>query len=259
MTERWHTVHVEYPGTWIDDADVQWGESVRHALAELENPLVDMAIALSMFDGQNASLATASKDWHRDRNERMRITEEVKRELDVSPFDMSGEQEVQRIVARRSAEARSERGEVPSGYRKRLPFVHARTFLLAQDRLERLLANVKQLPRVPGTVSAAIDSFCASIVREVRNSVAHYEDRTSGLRMGGKPIPLQPVDSGDLRMAGNVLMLECLNGNRFGSTMADGHYGEVEVSIQTLRSAEAIVKEAVNGFKWKGPPNVLPY
>jgi hypothetical protein len=65
---------------------------------------------------------------------------------------------------------------------------------------------------------------------------------------------LQPVQTEAISApGGNVLILDCLNGNRFGCTMGDGHYGELEVSPQSLQSLCGLLHEVLQCFKWKGP------
>ena len=69
-------------------------------------------------------------------------------------------------------------------------------------------------------------------VRGVRNTAQHLEDRSRGLGAGRSPRPLvlQPVENFLVNAPGGALVLDALIGNRFGCTMADGHYGEVEIS-----------------------------
>ena len=35
--------------------------------------------------------------------------------------------------------------------------------------------------------------------------------------------------------------------------MSDGHYGEVEVSPQSLQTLWGLLHKALNSFQWKGP------
>jgi hypothetical protein len=59
--------------------------------------------------------------------------------------------------------------------------------------------------------------------------------------------------------AGGVLILESLNNNLFGTTMADGHYGEIEVSVGTLGLARECVQGVISAFAWKGWKRHEPY
>jgi len=69
---------------------------------------------------------------------------------------------------------------------------------------------------------------------------------------------LKPVDNQLVRAPGGVLILESLIGNRFGSTMADGEYGEVSVTPASLAAANQLVQMSIEAFRWKGPPYHWP-
>jgi len=253
-----HICIIKYPGTSIDDADHQWARKAERALSDLEGPLVEMGLALSMFEIASTSNAPSAAEWSRDADERRQLEEQVRLELALSPIDVSRFEEVRLLAAERHLELKSRRGQLPRSYIHRIPFMHAKAFLFAQDRLEKLFGNLKVMSRVPPAVCTAIDAFSAPITRAVRNSVAHYEDRTRGLGPKGKPIALQPVNNSMMSAPGGALMLENLMDNRFGSTMADGHYGEIEISSKALREATETVQRIVNCFRWAGPPRIVP-
>ena len=47
-------------------------------------------------------------------------------------------------------------------------------------------------------------------------------------------------------------MLENLANNRFGTVMADGHYGEVEISPVVLGQVRDLFQGIINSFEWDG-------
>ncbi len=53
-------------------------------------------------------------------------------------------------------------------------------------------------------------------------------------------------------------MLDNLNGSKFGTTMADGHYGEIDVTHETLEIIRDIVQEVIYSFQWEGAKEFLP-
>ncbi len=53
-------------------------------------------------------------------------------------------------------------------------------------------------------------------------------------------------------------MLNALNGNRFGCTMSDGHYGEVEISPQALQLLSTLLHEVLQCFQRRGPVQHAP-
>lgn len=114
---------------------------------------------------------------------------------------------------------------------------------------------------VPAEVTGSLDALRAALpnLRGVRNSVSHFEDRSRGLGRDKQPLNLKPVVNRMVNApGGGVLMLENLLNNRFGSTMEDGHYGEVEVSIETLKISAECVQRVLNAFAWKGPRRHAP-
>ena len=95
----------------------------------------------------------------------------------------------------------------------------------------------------------------------VRDSVAHYEDRGRGLGKRGKPVTLKPVDRPNVKLPnGGVLLLECLNSDthRLGNTLADGTYGEVEITPATLEHARTAIQACLNAYTWSGHPSHWP-
>ncbi|MGD6735326.1 hypothetical protein ACP5PY_02660 [Photobacterium leiognathi subsp. mandapamensis] len=53
-------------------------------------------------------------------------------------------------------------------------------------------------------------------------------------------------------------MLNCLNGTKYGNTMADGHYGEVDVSPASMEALRSVFQRLLEAFPWKGPKVHLP-
>jgi hypothetical protein len=97
-------------------------------------------------------------------------------------------------------------------------------------------------------------------LRGVRNSSQHMEDRSRGLGAGRnpKPLELKPIDNGLIKSEGGALVLNSLNGTKYGNTMADGHYGEVDVSPASMEALNAIFQDILNAFTWKGSKCHLP-
>ena len=81
----------------------------------------------------------------------------------------------------------------------------------------------------------------------------HLEDRARGLGTGGKLLDLKPVNNA-LASGNNVklLAMNCLIGNKYGATMADGHYGEIDVSPESLQRLQKILQATLEAFRWSG-------
>jgi hypothetical protein len=104
-------------------------------------------------------------------------------------------------------------------------------------------------------VSSARDNFYAHFqtLTYVRDSSHHLEDRIRGRRRGDIKIDLKPINiPGFMKSYAGVLALDNLNNNRYGSTMANGNYGEVEVSIDSLNKARDCIQETIDAFEWEG-------
>lgn len=253
------------PGTWLDYPDQDWAWRVGNQLDALESPLIDAALALSLFEAERAKPRAARHDregWERDGRRRQEVEEAIRTQLGVDRYSGDRWLEVRDQAELECKREQWSAGRMPSSYEHRLIFLHARSFLFALDRLDRSLAALAKEDGVPAQVATAHDVLGAAVpnLRGVRNSVAHFEDRSRGLGRDKKPLALKPVVNRMINApGGGVLMLESLLNNRFGSTMEDGHYGEVEVSIETLKTAAECVQRVLNAFAWKGPRRHSPH
>jgi hypothetical protein len=55
-----------------------------------------------------------------------------------------------------------------------------------------------------------------------------------------------------------ALILQGLNGTKYGATMADGHYGEVEVSQSSLACIRDHIELVFGAMPWSGPEQHFP-
>ena len=85
-------------------------------------------------------------------------------------------------------------------------------------------------------------------LRQVRNSAHHLEDRIRGLAKENKPLDIKPDSDG----YNGILILNSINGSKYGSTMADGYYGEVDVSARSMEELRCILEGVLQSFEWKG-------
>lgn len=259
-----HIVELTYPGTCLDHADRDWCWKIEGQVRSLESTLIDAALALSLFDAERATprgRRHSRETWDRDSRRRQEIEDAIRARLGVERYAMDRYEEVRSLAELEFKREQWSAGRMPSSYEHRLVFVYARSFVNALDRLERCLAVLAKEDGVPVQVAESHAGLCAALphLREVRNSVSHFEDRSRGLGRGGRPLTLQPVMNQMVNApGGGVLMLESLNNNCFGTTMADGHYGEVEVSVATLATAANCVQQVINAFTWKGWPRHVP-
>lgn len=149
---------------------------------------------------------------------------------------------------------------MPREYANRAPFAYAHALLLAVDGAGKLLQVIADMPGLSSPVAAMHDEFRATFptVVGLRDTTQHVEDRGRGLGKGGKPLQLKPVDNQLLRAPGGALVIDALRGNVFGSTMADGHYGEIEVSDATLTKLQALLQKLLDALPWSGESRESP-
>jgi hypothetical protein len=150
----------------------------------------------------------------------------------------------------------------PQRVRAQRAILVARAFLYALDAFDKLLGVLAREAGVPAELanwhSKVEDAFPS--LRGVRNTAQHLEDRARGLGAGKnpKPLDLKPVQNGFIHAPGGALILNSLNGSRYGSTMADGHYGEVDVSSESMERLKFILEGVLANFQWRGPKEHLP-
>jgi hypothetical protein len=140
---------------------------------------------------------------------------------------------------------------------RRRQSLHARSYLLAMDRVEKSFGQLVAL--APGLTEAK-RTFDAAFphLRGVRNSVSHYEDRARFLGPGGKRIFAKPIAHRGITAPAGVMITELVGEDYYGVTIADGTIGEVEVSQASLRAATLAVQQAIDAFDWEGAPTHWP-
>lgn len=257
-----HIFEITTPGTWLDSADRNWKRNVEDLLEHLKDQFFEANAALNLFEGAMERDAWDSVDHVAAWKRRSQIRQEIERELgfDFSPQsidNISFETEV------RFKKEKWDQGHVPLELDRRARFIFARAFVYALDGFDKFLAVLSKEANIPprvGELSEQLEKLFPNL-RGVRNTSQHLEDRSRGLGAGKnpKPMSLQPVNNALVHApVGGVLVLSGLNGNRFGCTMSDGHYGEVEISSSSVRSLADLLHEVLGCFKWTGPKQHAP-
>ena len=251
---------MEWPGTWIDIPDQASASEIGTQLHLIESAFSEASMALILFE-QSAMCTAASEraelegDFDR--------SAELSREVDASrglSFDPAEWEERRNEVERTLLHENWSRGRVPRQLMHYGPFIHAKAFLYAADQIGKVLSRLAERGDAPDHASRVRDTYYAAFptLKEVRNSVQHMEDRGRGLGKSGKPLALKPIENALINAPEGALALNNLNGNRFGTTMADGHYGEVEVSSTALGTIRDHVEQLLNAYQWRGPRRMYP-
>lgn len=250
------------PGTWLDYEDRDWSWEIEGQLRHLQSQFFEANAALNFFvQAQGVRPSFANREtWERDSQRRHEIQQIIERERGGLCTRDDWEE------VRFEAEVRFKReqwsnGRIPREFEHNVPFLYARAFLYALDGFDKFLGVLSKSKGIPDEVAKLHERMALVFphLRGVRNSAQHLEDRARSLGPGGKPLDLKPIENNMVNApAGGVLMLNCLNGSCYGSTMADGHYGEVDVSPESMVKLQEILQEVLQAFKWKGPRQHAP-
>lgn len=253
---------IEIPGTWLDYEDRDWAWDVEGQLTHLQSQFFEANTALNLFS-QAQSLHppfTSRENWERDSLRRQEIEQALRIQRGQTGSPDQWEQirfEAEVIFKREQWFNR----KMPRELEGKILFIYARAFLYALDAFDRFLGILSKKEGVSPVLKIIHEQMTVEFphLRGVRNSAQHPEDRARRLGPGGKPLDLKPVQNSIVNApGGGVLMLNCLNGSNYGSTMADGHYGEVDVSPESMAKLQKIIISVFGEFKWKGSRQHAP-
>lgn len=249
------------PGTWMDYEDRDWSWKVEGLLRHLQSQFFEANLSLNFFiQAQQGRASINLQDtWEADaqlRREIQQIVEQERGDLMVH----GNWEEIRFETDVRFKREKWARGGIPREFDHNTAFMYARAFLYALDGFDKFLGVLSKTENIPTVVVELHKKMATAFpdLREVRNSAHHLEDRTRFLGQRGKPLDLKPVNNGMINAPGGALILNSLNGSKYGSTMADGHYGEVDVSPESMSALQSILSEVLNAFKWTGSRQHVP-
>jgi hypothetical protein len=272
---------LQIPGTWVNLPDRPASSEVGRLVSTIESAFLDLTLALVLFESAQAEdqahgqpeLSRAA--WLADREKHKEILEALEQQEREPAVRYESVADMVRANERSAARYHEadrllmlqhwDEGTLPRPLTHKLPFLYAKSFLFTADSIGRLLAKLAERPDLPCEVACACNSFYDWFpdLREVRNSTVHIEDRARGVKESrkGKPdkmLDLKPVAKGSILSTGPVLVLGNLSGNRFGCTMANGHYGEMEISADSLGIVRDLLEEAFANIPWTGNARHTP-
>ena len=252
-----------YPGTWLVINDPEERREVESLLTIIESQFTEASIALNLFEleQQKPFIRPDPMAWSEDDLRRREIAERIIQEEKIDWRVISQNAEVQDRIELELRREKWKRGQLPHEYQHHFPFLYAKLFLFALDSIRKCLFVLDKQADRPEEIHLAKLSFDDAFpdLRGVRDSTAHQEDRGRGLGKREKPLEKKPVVNYGIHAPnGGVLVLNFLNGNRFGSTMEDGYFGEVEVSINSLLIVRDCIQRIINSFEWHGPKRFYP-
>ncbi|MFF2029517.1 hypothetical protein [Arthrobacter sp. NPDC058192] len=271
-----HVFELTKPGGWLEGIDDEREMQDINALLDLlSDCLIDAAVSLSLFQEASANdYAQPGFDQEKREQERQQeylILKRMESDLMSRLRAEHGEEEAYKaygeaygsLVDQSHIEAKRLRwqaGEVPKSYTGRLPFLHAKSCLYALDTMHKSLKTLKCLPAAPGQVEKAYSEFDAAFpgLVAVRDSAHHAEDRVQGKKRKARIEPV-PVINDTIHAPNGFMATDLLNGNRYGTTLADGSYGEVEISVASVAIAQRIVQSVFDAFQWRGHASHGPF
>jgi hypothetical protein len=265
---------LRYPGRWIEnDLSPEDNSTVTLLLFHLECSVADAALSLGMYqDAPRQSDRIDHDKYDRDQERRMALRE--RHGYDAPPPMISGpdridlwrewQKERDRIGERVDRELAREDwavGEIPDSYIRRLPLLHAKSFLYALDNIGKVLLKVANVSRVPSAVRGIPSDWDEAFpdLVHIRDTAHHPEDRLRGKGKFDKALPSVPMDN-QLALApnGGVLVYDALNGDSYGGTLADGRYADVDITFENLEKARILVQRTIDAFDWQGPARLIP-
>ncbi|WP_145538297.1 hypothetical protein [Yersinia kristensenii] len=251
------------PGTWLASDDHKWSQEVAGLLGNLENQFYEANLALNLFlESLKQRSAVITKEQMQANNARRNeIQKEVeskypnRRDINIM-HDILLETE---IILKRE---KWSNGQLPQEFITHQPLINARAFLYALDSFEKNLKVLMNHSDVPELITALHCELKRDFpdLLGVRDTAHHIEDRSRGLKASRPPRPLElkPVDNPSFKSKNGSLMFDCLRGTKYGNTMANGHYGEVDVSQESMEILRSIFQRLLDSFKWEGNKIHLP-
>lgn len=251
---------------FIDHASHDEAHKALVLLHLVDGAFAEALLALVSFEESRARDRAEDRRarWERETEER-RLAEEQAWQGRPDPF---GAQNLRRTYAEKRIAGdrlltkwRWERGELPQSVEHRRPLMYARAFLFALDNIVKGLRALAQ-SSVPSVASQALADLTAALpdLTHVRNTAHHHEDRARGLGRSGTPLDLKPIDAGGIKADGGAIVLDNLSGSRYGCTVADGRFAEVDVTADSLTAARDAIQRVLDSIEWTdgGDPHRSP-
>lgn len=261
-----YVFEISKPGTWLTGIpDHDRGETealVRLLITCIEDAAVSLALfedCLSDGDDFQKLLIQREADFERERTIASRLEAQILPSLEPEERFAASAEIRELAVAQAKKEAWAE-GRIPDSYVRRRPFIHAKSFLYALDTLYKTLQLLAKMSSAPSEIGEVLGKLTAAFPNliKVRDSAHHAEDRAQG-KAHKRRIALKPISNNAISAPqGGVLVIDMLNGNRYGGTLADGTFGEIEVSSTSAIVAQQCVQRVLNCYQWSGPSEHFP-
>lgn len=257
-----HILEIHTPGTELKITNfssqrAKW--TMEDMLSSLKQCFFDATLALNLFE-QSRLVSDPDPTLEQFQKKLDRLSEleknlEVEHDrLSTSPFRAKAESMLKR--------EQWNMGHLPEELERRIPFLHAKSFISAIDGFDRLLSVITESEGAPPLTEIYLKlQHALPQLRKIRNSVQHSEDTIRELHGQGKNkkrIILQPISADIAPPELPVLITERINSSSFGTTVCDGKYVEIEITPSTLKILQNILQEVLDSFSWSGPADHSP-
>ena len=224
---------------------------ISRLLAHMEYVVYDAAISISLFEEALEKSRMPLSKWEKIQDLKASATKEISAESGSLYQKPTDDQKLE--IGRRYQTKLTELDMIPVLYERRLPFIHAHSFLYAVDCIGKIIDELASFEDVPENAQAIAEKFDESFpsVRKIRNSALHIEDRLQGYG------PLRDKRKGKKMDTG--LRLSDLEGNQLCYTIHDGTQERFEISSDTLSKTVEMVNQLLASFAWTGSSRVEPH
>ncbi len=257
-----HILEIHTPGTELKLTDFSSPRAkwvMEDMLASLKRHFFDATLALHLFE-QSRQISDPDPTLEQFQRRLDRLTElenNINLELDRSPA--APNLATAEVMLKRE---QWKSGYLPEDLERRIPFLHAKSFISALDSFDRLLLVIAESEGAPNLNEIYLKlQHALPQLRKIRNSVQHSEDTIRELHGQGKNkkrIILQPISAEFAPPELPTLITEQLNSSSFGTTVSDGNYVEIEIGASTLKILQNVLQEVLDSFSWSGPAGHSP-
>lgn len=264
-----HVFELYTKGSFVQFGDDKAASELDAMLRALISSFYEANTSLNLFNVEQeclrASFKTEPKDALKIFQEKQQRSNEIRFSIQdkYDQFDYHDQLRMMNDIEMTMKHEDWARGIPPREMAHNKIFIFAKSFLYSLDTMHEILKVISFYPEVPDEIKEVLRSFDASFpaLREVRNSAHHMEDRVRGIKGVGKnkaPIVFQPVDGGGMKLNNGAIILNNLHHTKYGCTMSNGHYGEVDVSIESLGLVRDLIQRVLDVFDWKGREAYYP-
>jgi hypothetical protein len=238
------------PGSFLVSDDREWAFKINGILTHISSNFCAAYAALVLFNQEQLRLGRSTREQRAKDFDRLQ---------QIATYEMSpGSEPSEASLVLFKEKMRD--GIIPQSISKHMIHLHAKSFVYSLDTIIKffqVLIKEKNVPEKLIDISTTINEQFPHI-KAIRDSSHHPEDRSRGLKRGGKAIDLKPVDNGMVRTNGKIIILSALNNDTFSATMENGFVGEIDISYDSLRKVRDIIQEIYNCFTWFGPKSYIP-